>query len=163
MDPNKLELDSVLHVYVDHKDDTVFCLVNYDDWIELKLHLFRWRANRSMNGMYYIRGYNRETKKDVYIHNVIIPRKAGMVVDHINRNTFDNRRENLRLVDYVTNNLNRELPCKSKTQQDLFGILHPRMLRRKTGKNQQKNAVSPQRCSSNEEYTYTLPYLMDTH
>lgn len=35
-----------------------------------------------------------------------------MVIDHINRNKLDNRLENLRLVNYSKNLLNREFPYK---------------------------------------------------
>jgi hypothetical protein len=39
-------------------------------------------------------------------HRVILNASEGAVVDHINRNTLDNRRENLRLVSRATNALN---------------------------------------------------------
>jgi len=56
------------------------------------------------------RGYTRRNKNGniVYLHRVIVGREGG-VVDHINRNTFDNRRCNLRIVDKTGNLLNSGL------------------------------------------------------
>lgn len=39
----------------------------------------------------------------VYLHRVIMDPEPGMVVDHINRNKLDNRRENLRVVTHQEN------------------------------------------------------------
>ena len=41
------------------------------------------------------------------LHRFIMDAKTGDVVDHINRNTLDNRRCNLRIVDHSINNKNR--------------------------------------------------------
>lgn len=44
--------------------------------------------------------------KNIYMHQLIMPRVKGMVIDHINRNKLDNRRCNLRLVSRSQNCLN---------------------------------------------------------
>ena len=44
---------------------------------------------------------------NILLHRFIMDAKTGDVVDHINRNTLDNRRCNLRIVDYSINNKNR--------------------------------------------------------
>lgn len=49
-----------------------------------------------------------------YLHQIVIGEKAeGKVVDHINHNPLDNRRENLRLVEYSVNSFNRTPSNKS--------------------------------------------------
>lgn len=45
-------------------------------------------------------------KKFVYLHRLIIETKNGLMIDHINRNTLDNRRENLRLSTNRQNQIN---------------------------------------------------------
>ena len=42
------------------------------------------------------------------LHRYLIDAPDGYHVDHINHNTLDNRKENLRVVTHLANNLNRE-------------------------------------------------------
>ena len=44
---------------------------------------------------------------DVFLHRVVANAKPKEIVDHINRNKLDNRRENLRVVSSLVNCLNR--------------------------------------------------------
>jgi hypothetical protein len=46
-------------------------------------------------------------KVSVQMHRLVLPPKGGFVVDHINRNPLDNRRENLRHVHHSANAMNR--------------------------------------------------------
>lgn len=47
--------------------------------------------------------------KFAYLHRYILNAKKGEIVDHINRNKKDNRRENLRICSKQLNNYNREV------------------------------------------------------
>ena len=49
----------------------------------------------------------------VYMHRMIIGARKGDLVDHINGNTLDNRRANLRIVDHSLNCLNRPVKARS--------------------------------------------------
>ncbi len=54
-------------------------------------------------------GYAQRTilGKKVYMHRIILKAKKGFMIDHINRNTLDNRKQNLRFCDKSTNGMNR--------------------------------------------------------
>lgn len=56
--------------------------------------------------------YNNTTKKGYYIllHRVILAPPAHLVVDHINSNPLDNRKENLRVVTTKQNSHNINTP-----------------------------------------------------
>lgn len=49
------------------------------------------------------------------MHHLILPLKKGYMVDHINGNRLDNRRNNLRLVTKSQNMMNRGLQKNSKS------------------------------------------------
>lgn len=50
----------------------------------------------------------------IYLHRELICPPKGMIVDHINRDTMDNRRENLRLTTYSGNSMNRRKPSTAR-------------------------------------------------
>lgn len=66
----------------------------------------KWAAAKSWGGIYAKCGqpYAGHTR----MHRAIMNAPAGMVVDHINGNTLDNRRENLRVCTHQQNMCNRK-------------------------------------------------------
>ena len=75
-----------------------------DGWL---LNEHKWRPlKRARNlGFYVITdiGDWRERYRTKYIHRLIMNAPRGMEVDHINGDTFDNRRSNLRLCTHAEN------------------------------------------------------------
>jgi hypothetical protein len=114
-------------------------LVDDDDYE--KLSQFKWvaRWNKATQSYYGFRRGSRKgsgpkrvsrTGKEYYalgpnIHmhrEIMSPVPDGMEVDHVNRNTLDNRKENLRHASHAQNNYNRpgnefaKVPFKGVTQ-----------------------------------------------
>jgi hypothetical protein len=76
--------------------DNTSVLVDDDDYE--RLSQWKWSANG--NG-YAVRNERYEPKKyrKQYLHRAIMNAKPGEIVDHINGNTLDNRKDNLRICD----------------------------------------------------------------
>lgn len=72
---------------------------------------FKWMAKPKQcaeGGFYAQRTIRPHGKKcTLYLHRAIVGAAHGQVVDHINGDGLDNRRENLRITDLSGNNSNR--------------------------------------------------------
>ena len=70
-----------------------FALVDNEDFE--RINSVKWYAARMRNGFYAMR--SRPKTGDRLMHREILKCPKGMVVDHINHNTLDNRKKNLRI------------------------------------------------------------------
>lgn len=77
-------------------------LVDDQDYPAVSKHKW-WLGPR---GRYACRQVGRRT---IYMHCDILDKPDGMEIDHINNDTLDNRRENLRICDHKTNRANSKL------------------------------------------------------
>lgn len=68
------------------------------EWQKKELDARAWRINRHQNGKFYVEGDDWTNGRNIrrYLHRVIMNAPPGVEVDHINGDTLDNRRCNLR-------------------------------------------------------------------
>lgn len=85
-------------VYVKLTNSDLEMVCDSEDWEGLKLYC--WRLGSA--------GYavSRKNGKPIFFHAQVIDCSKGRVRDHINRNKLDNRKSNLRIVDYQANIIN---------------------------------------------------------
>jgi hypothetical protein len=77
------------------------------------LNKYRWNASKHANGKYYARRFT--TKGTVFMHRQIMKTPPGMVVDHINGHSLDNREANMRNCESHQNAYNK--PPRGKKSQ----------------------------------------------
>jgi hypothetical protein len=74
---------------------------------------YKWYAQRARGGGYY--AATTKSKACILMHRVITKARPGWIVDHINHQTLDNRRRNLRVCTYWQNAANmRKKPGTSR-------------------------------------------------
>lgn len=104
--------------------------------------------------------YAQDSKRN-RIHQLVGGKKEGMMVDHINRNTLDNRKCNLRLVDRSTNGKNRDgygsIKYKFISKHTRYDRKNPRTLYSVKFPNLQHRQFT----NKNEAYAYYLECLFD--
>lgn len=89
------------------------CKVDKDDVDLLISGKCRWHAHVGNTGLVYVEG--RWNGKLVLIHRIIMDAPCGMQVDHIDGDTLNNCKSNLRLVSNSDNRKNMAIDRRSKT------------------------------------------------
>lgn len=76
---------------------------------------FKWFAGRYGNYVYAVRNKNTpDGQRQIRLHRAIVCPVPGLVVDHINGDTLDNRRENLRSATATENKRNQKARGKGR-------------------------------------------------
>ena len=86
-------------------------LVDYEDFLILKNYKWQAQPTRLKDGFYAVRnnGYNEQgTRLKVKMHRQVMNCPSGYEVDHINGNTLDNRKSNLRIIEHSANIKNQK-------------------------------------------------------
>lgn len=90
-----------------------------DDDLFVELSKFNWCANVDKCGRpYAMRNSSMKDgakRKKLYMHRLIVNAEDGFEVDHINGNTLDNRRKNLRQCTTSENQMNRGAAKSNKS------------------------------------------------
>ena len=93
-----------------------------DDEDESILRQYRWWVQGSSKKGFYVvarRSENGKEKK-VLLHRILMNAPDGMVVDHINRDTMDNRKANLRVCSIAENNCNQKQKSSSPSKNVIY-------------------------------------------
>lgn len=108
-----------MELKIKHKDNYYTVLVDDED-TDL-INAYRWHLSQKKNNLYlttkvYVEANGKQKRKTAYYARLVL----GIVrreewVDHINRNTLDNRKANLRVCTAKENSRNRSLPKTNTT------------------------------------------------
>lgn len=93
-------------IFIRCQGETLATLIDADDFDLADSFPNTWYGQRNPNNRVYVRGYVKAKRHD--LHNYICPPAEGEEVDHVNLDTLDNRRANLRSATRSANNLNRD-------------------------------------------------------
>lgn len=82
---------------------------------------WNWSADTSRGHVYAYRGaVGGNSRTTVYLHRVVAGAGGGEVVDHVNGDTLDNRRCNLRICTPSQNAMNARKPPSSSGYRGVF-------------------------------------------
>lgn len=106
--PNKYRVvGNTVYVYITNTDKYMLC--DLEDWEKYKD--LTW----AIADGYACSNKSIDNPKRLKFHRLVMNPPKDMEVDHINHNTLDNRKENLRVVSHVANMNNRKKQCNNKT------------------------------------------------
>ena len=98
-----------------------------DDSDYPSISLRKWYVAKTGRGYFY--AVREQARKRIYMHREIAG-DSGAVIDHINGDTLDNRRENIRCVSIAENVQNITKPVRSSTgERYVFSVRNVFMVR----------------------------------
>lgn len=100
--------------------------VQIDDEDYDRISDYSWNAcyNKNIKNYYITHSYKENGKsKNLFLHRLIMNCPEGMVVDHINHDTTDNRKQNLRIVTQKENMQNLKIQYKKMSKEIVEEIL----------------------------------------
>lgn len=106
----KIDIDNniVLITIKNHHLGTVYSKVDLDDFNKINMFRTTWHVTYKNNRIDGVRTKIQKhgKRKQVWLHRLITNCPSNMVVDHINGDTLDNRKCNLRIVTQAENATN---------------------------------------------------------
>lgn len=78
---------------------------------------YTWYVSECKENVLYVYSGSTNSKpyRKISLHRFLTDCPKGLTVDHINRNTFDNRLSNLRVCNQTIQNLNQKISVKNKS------------------------------------------------
>lgn len=109
--PNNIVLkETHAEIIINKHDKELIVLIDLDDVEKVKQAKWMAKYDKTVNN-YYIHAWERNTtennRKRLILHRLLINCPDGMESDHINRNTLDNRKCNLRITTPMENKQNK--------------------------------------------------------
>lgn len=109
--------DNITKIKIKHKEKFLWVYIDTEDLSTLVAFSHRWYGKRvRKDGKIYAQTnvYENGHHKTIMMHQIILKSNVGMV-DHIDNNSLNNRKENLRLTDNSNNLKNRKARNKNNT------------------------------------------------
>lgn len=125
----------------------LFAIVDRED-AEM-LSNFKWFSSKSKNHIYALCCLSGDTK--VQMHRMIMNCPDGYVIDHINGNSLDNRKANLRICTHAENCRNQKKMAGSKTKKGVSYHKGNKRWRARIGVNQKQISLG---CFDSEELAH---------
>lgn len=98
-----IELEDCYEISISFKDTTVQCYIDKEDLYLVKQ--YSWRVSQKRSKYYAVTG-QASNKTLLYLHNLLMNKtdhNDGMEVDHIDGNSLNNRKNNLRITSRLKN------------------------------------------------------------
>ncbi len=91
-------------------------IIDEEDWF--KIRGFNWHMNHERAGRMYAHAmfnWNRNKHQSFKLHRILLSVNTNQIIDHINRQTLDNRKSNLRICSRNQNQHNHGVSKKNKS------------------------------------------------
>jgi hypothetical protein len=89
-----------------------FALVDIEDYE--RVNRFTWHVDKKGKYASHVTTRKKPPRRKILLHRFVLNAEKGAIIDHINGDTFDNRKSNLRIVTNRQNHQNRHHPRTSK-------------------------------------------------
>lgn len=98
------------------------CLIDTEDIEKVKDYYWNVRIDKRHNSTVYVESFKRINNKHtrIHLHRLLVDCTQGYVIDHINHNGLDNRKQNLRIITQSQNCLNRRCKHYSYNKRDKY-------------------------------------------
>jgi hypothetical protein len=95
------------------------CLIDDDDYDLIKNYTWYPKYDKKLNGFYACTNIRIDKNKYTLatMSRILLPVQPGQITDHINHNTLDNRRCNIRICTKAENNRNKRKHKNGLTSQ----------------------------------------------